>query len=468
MVDRRSFKSKEDLTQRISKSVFVTNFPDRCTARDFWNVCLAFGKVVDVYIPLKKSKAGKKFAFVRFLKVDNMERLIDNLCTLWIGRFRLQANPVRFQRGFWVLIDAGSIADKVKLIKHISVEGLAICAWNNNALAKIVSSWGTLSDVDAVDDASLPFKKLCVVTKPNIIINDKIKIIIKGKIYWIRIRELEAWTLEFDNEFCDNSSSEEEPVGGERNVSLQNQDIDHISESSCMKENNEFEINGTIHMQEVQSDDPFEIYKLLNKKEAKETTKGDDPTYPPGFTPNEVIGKALWSNFSYDFAFSPSVGFSGGILCVWDPNMFVKDNVTISDYFVAVRGTWAASLTKIMIVSENLMKLDRNYSYTWAIKSASKMSKLDRFLVSEGLLLVYPSLFALCLDMHLSDHRPIIMREAIVDYGPSLFRVYHSWFDKDGFDKLVNDLWKNSNFVESSKITLLRKKFQALKASIKA
>ncbi|GKD11073.1 RNA-directed DNA polymerase, eukaryota [Tanacetum coccineum] len=96
--DKRTFLSKEDLTGKISKTVFVTNFPDHITARDLWNVCTAYGKVVDVYIPLKRSKTGKKFAFVRFLKVDNMERLIENLCTIWIGRFHLHANPVRFQR----------------------------------------------------------------------------------------------------------------------------------------------------------------------------------------------------------------------------------------------------------------------------------------------------------------------------------------------------------------------------------
>ncbi|GJY58836.1 RNA-directed DNA polymerase, eukaryota [Tanacetum coccineum] len=241
--------------------------------------------------------------------------------------------------------------------------------------------------------------------------------------------------------------------------------------------------------------------------------------------------KELWGNFSFDFTLSPSIGFSGGILCVWDPNIFLKDNATISDSFVAVRGTWVSSSTKLMIVSvyapqdlsekkslweyithiidlwdgECIILGDFNefrseherfgsifnvssakafnhfisalglidlplegYSYTWSIKSASKMSKLDRFLVSEGLLMLFPSLFALCLERHLSDHRPIIMREVVADYGLSSFRVYHSWFTKDGFDKLVEDSWKTLSFADSSKITILRKKFQALKASIKA
>ncbi|GJY81174.1 RNA-directed DNA polymerase, eukaryota [Tanacetum coccineum] len=51
------------------------------------------------------------------------------------------------------------------------------------------------------------------------------------------------------------------------------------------------------------------------------------------------------------------------------------------------------------------------YAYTWVHKSTNKMSKLDRFLISEGLMASFPHLLALCLDNHLSDHRPILMRE---------------------------------------------------------
>nr|GFD01513.1 RNA-directed DNA polymerase, eukaryota, nucleotide-binding alpha-beta plait domain protein [Tanacetum cinerariifolium] len=93
MNDRhRSFKSKEDLTKKISHSIFVTNFPDSITSRDLWRECNAYGTVVDVFIPFKKSKAGKRFAFVRFVKVLNLERLVKNLCTIWIGRHHLYAN----------------------------------------------------------------------------------------------------------------------------------------------------------------------------------------------------------------------------------------------------------------------------------------------------------------------------------------------------------------------------------------
>ncbi|GKF19691.1 RNA-directed DNA polymerase, eukaryota, nucleotide-binding alpha-beta plait domain protein [Tanacetum coccineum] len=88
----------EDLTQRISKSVFITNFPDHFSVLDLWMVCKGYGIVVYVYIPNRKSKAGKRYAFVRFIRVDNLDRLVNNLCTVWNGRLHMHANVVRFDR----------------------------------------------------------------------------------------------------------------------------------------------------------------------------------------------------------------------------------------------------------------------------------------------------------------------------------------------------------------------------------
>ncbi|GJY42653.1 RNA-directed DNA polymerase, eukaryota, nucleotide-binding alpha-beta plait domain protein [Tanacetum coccineum] len=92
------YRSNEDHTRMISKSIFVTNFPDNTTSKGLWKLCQGYGTVVDVYIPNRKSKAGKHFGFVRFIKVDNVDRLVGNLCTLWFGRMHLHANVVRFER----------------------------------------------------------------------------------------------------------------------------------------------------------------------------------------------------------------------------------------------------------------------------------------------------------------------------------------------------------------------------------
>ncbi|GJR38028.1 RNA-directed DNA polymerase, eukaryota, reverse transcriptase zinc-binding domain protein [Tanacetum coccineum] len=59
------------------------------------------------------------------------------------------------------------------------------------------------------------------------------------------------------------------------------------------------------------------------------------------------------------------------------------------------------------------------------------------------------------------------MRELNVDYGPTPFRLFHSWFDKKGFDDMVEESWKNSALIEQNSIIKLKRKFQALKMSIK-
>ncbi|GKE41975.1 RNA-directed DNA polymerase, eukaryota [Tanacetum coccineum] len=208
-----------------------------------------------------------------------------------------------------------------------------------------------------------------------------------------------------------------------------------------------------------------------------------------------VTIKTLWGNSSFDYALSYSLGNSRGILCVWEPTLFVKDNVTSSDNFLAVMDRWdgdcvimgdfnkvrteqerygsvfniqGANAFNSFISLASLIDLTFDgYAYTWAHKTASKMSKLDRFVVSKGLLASSMYLSALCLDRDLSDHRLILIRELSIDYGPTPFRFSHTWFNLDGFDKMVEDTWKSLATVDSNGMISLKKKLQALKIVIK-
>ncbi|GJW24014.1 RNA-directed DNA polymerase, eukaryota [Tanacetum coccineum] len=195
---------------------------------------------------------------------------------------------------------------------------------------------------------------------------------------------------------------------------------------------------------------------------------------------------------------------SGGILCIWEASIFKKDGATISDNFIAIYGTWLPRNVKILLVAvyapqtdweqyglfgifyPNLVRgndrrsiimvtfndvrtmderlgssfnvssarcFDRfivssglvdvkleGYSFTWSHPSASKMSKLDRFLVTEGINSLYPSISALCLDRHLSDHRPILLREVLSDFWSDSFRFY-LWLRDGGFCSMVGNAW---------------------------
>nr|GEZ00643.1 nucleotide-binding alpha-beta plait domain-containing protein [Tanacetum cinerariifolium] len=46
----------------------------------------------------QRAKDGKRFGFVRFINVFSVERLVNNLCTIWVGRLKLNANVARFNR----------------------------------------------------------------------------------------------------------------------------------------------------------------------------------------------------------------------------------------------------------------------------------------------------------------------------------------------------------------------------------
>ncbi|GJV40574.1 nucleotide-binding alpha-beta plait domain-containing protein [Tanacetum coccineum] len=96
--NKKHWRSKDDDVTKISKSVFVTNFPDHVSAKELWHVCKQYGHVVDSFIPVRRSKVGKRFGFVRFINVFDIDRLVGNLCTVWIGSHHLHANVARFNR----------------------------------------------------------------------------------------------------------------------------------------------------------------------------------------------------------------------------------------------------------------------------------------------------------------------------------------------------------------------------------
>nr|GEY33080.1 RNA-directed DNA polymerase, eukaryota, reverse transcriptase zinc-binding domain protein [Tanacetum cinerariifolium] len=63
----------------------------------------------------------------------------------------------------------------------------------------------------------------------------------------------------------------------------------------------------------------------------------------------------------------------------------------------------------------------------------------------------------------LSNHRPIIMREAHYDYGTIPFKFFHYWFELDGFDKLVEQTWLETNVNDQNSYSKFMNKLKYLK-----
>ncbi|GKB92522.1 RNA-directed DNA polymerase, eukaryota, reverse transcriptase zinc-binding domain protein, partial [Tanacetum coccineum] len=161
--------------------------------------------------------------------------------------------------------------------------------------------------------------------------------------------------------------------------------------------------------------------------------------------------KMLWDYLTLVIA-----NWKGGVVMMGDFNEVHKKEERFGSNFNVQR----ADAFNFFISNAGLEEVPSGgYSFTWCHKSASKMSKLDRFLISENLMNTYPNISAITLDRYLSDHRPILLRESKFDYGPIPFRFFNYWFEVEGFDKFVEETWTEAPVDKSNDmINLIKKK----------
>ncbi|GJU65407.1 hypothetical protein Tco_1247242 [Tanacetum coccineum] len=346
-----------------------------------------YSNVIDVYIPNRKSKAGKRFGFVRFINVINMELLIGNLCTVWIGRMHLHANEVRFNHaskpnstipntnansnkartpvtyasklkgssdmphtsnvpalvlddscvldrnlklhvmGYWILMELDSELAKTRFLNHIGVaswfeelknatnefiskdrivwvdiEGIPMHAWTKESFAKIATKWGSMMKIEDTLDVAFARKRLCIVTKQEDNILEKFKVIIQGKVFMVRAKELYVWTLIFTEDSTSEYYSDDESVQGVEkqeeclkhdDQSVEEEDeLDAISETDLENDvysaNREKQQSGNVQ-EPIISEDPFQIYKTLKTMEQEQKMQLEQSVpFLPGCTPIKI------------------------------------------------------------------------------------------------------------------------------------------------------------------------------------
>ncbi|GKA13788.1 nucleotide-binding alpha-beta plait domain-containing protein [Tanacetum coccineum] len=167
-----SFRTKEDDVAKISLSVYITNFPDTCSAKDLFHHCKQYGHVVDSYIPNKRSKTGKRYSFVRFINVFNEDRLVNNLCTVWIGRHKIHANLARFKRppvsGIEILTKnkgskLGSSIHSKK--QEVADKGFNVPNSSNNSFAQVVKGEKLYGGVETESGPAVVLDDECLADK---------------------------------------------------------------------------------------------------------------------------------------------------------------------------------------------------------------------------------------------------------------------------------------------------------------
>ncbi|XVF18378.1 hypothetical protein REPUB_Repub11eG0016200 [Reevesia pubescens] len=78
-------------------SMFVNNIPNQVHWRWLWNIFSNHGDVVDVFIPKKRSKSGRRYGFVRFSNHPDALKVINRLNGVWLLNSRIGVNFARFK-----------------------------------------------------------------------------------------------------------------------------------------------------------------------------------------------------------------------------------------------------------------------------------------------------------------------------------------------------------------------------------
>ncbi|GKV15204.1 hypothetical protein SLEP1_g26006 [Rubroshorea leprosula] len=81
-----------DIAQIVggSTSFFFYNFPEEMEAKFLWNSFQMHGKVVDVYLPSKRDRRGKRYGFVRLTGVKDVIQMERRLNEIWIGSYKMR------------------------------------------------------------------------------------------------------------------------------------------------------------------------------------------------------------------------------------------------------------------------------------------------------------------------------------------------------------------------------------------
>ncbi|GKA14061.1 RNA-directed DNA polymerase, eukaryota, reverse transcriptase zinc-binding domain protein [Tanacetum coccineum] len=240
-----------------------------------------------------------------------------------------------------------------------------------------------------------------------------------------------------------------------------------------------------------------DISKLCNKHNI--SFLGIQDTHSLTVDPFKV--KCLWGNFQFDYAVTPSSGnwISTHMHCymvnvyasqddrkkesLWHHILDFKEgnpgHYIIFGDFNVVRFASERIGTIFNSASANVFNQFISDGHLWEIphgghlftrinSRGDKLSKLDRFLITENSASHMHNYSAQVLDCHILDHRPIVLSASSVDFGPTPFKLYNSWLLDKHLHTIVTNFWEQhvAEFGSNS-IVGFKNKMKTLKTIIK-
>ncbi|GJW01987.1 putative RNA-directed DNA polymerase [Tanacetum coccineum] len=108
--------------------------------------------------------------------------------------------------------------------------------------------------------------------------------------------------------------------------------------------------------------------------------------------------------------------------------------------------------------------------FTRMNKYGTKLSKIDRILVSHHFISKWPNAQVLALRRELSDHCPLVLKTHSYEFGPIPFIFYNSWLLNGDFPTILSLAWHNPTNTRTNihPAIILKNKLQTLQKHLKA
>ncbi|KAJ4823054.1 hypothetical protein Tsubulata_027791 [Turnera subulata] len=104
------------IENNLAVSIYVANIPLRWLPTDVHLLMSRFGEVLDVFIPQKRNKQGKRFAFVRFRNNIDTQHLLRRITSVEVDGTALVANIARGRKG--IILNKNISHDKATVEAH--------------------------------------------------------------------------------------------------------------------------------------------------------------------------------------------------------------------------------------------------------------------------------------------------------------------------------------------------------------